>query len=91
MTQFFPVTVCRSDGLTEVRLKSGLTELNKPTPAQLDERPDSDGMVDCYRILDQNEPKVLDWRRKLGGMLMRVLGGKAHFGKGSSFSCQTTR
>jgi hypothetical protein len=80
MAPYFPVTVCRSDGLLEVTTKFGTKEHNRPTPTQLDETPDPDGMVDCYRKLDDNEPKAVDWRRKLGGMLMHLLGGKAHIG-----------
>jgi hypothetical protein len=80
MAPYFPVTVCRSDGLLEITTRLGAKELNRPTPTQLDETPDADGMVDCYRLLDISETKVVDWKRKLGGMLMRLLGGKEHAG-----------
>lgn len=80
MAPYFPVTVCRSDGLLEVTTKTGVKELNRPTTTQLDETPDAGGTVDCYRLLDLNESKVVDWRRKLGGMLMHLLGGKEHSG-----------
>lgn len=65
----------------------GVKELNQPTPAQLDDTPDKDGMVDCYKKLDPDEPKAIDWRRKIGGMLMHLLGGKAHAGKFSKCTC----
>ena len=80
MSPYFPVTVCRSDGLLEVTTKMGVREYNRPTPDQLDETPDADGVVDCYRELDINETKFIDWRRKLGGMLMKLLGGRDHSG-----------
>ena len=54
--------------------------INQQLPNSND-TPDKDGMVDCYKKLDPNEPKAIDWRRKIGGMLMHLLGGKAHAGK----------
>jgi hypothetical protein len=80
MAPHFPVTICRSDGQTEVITKTGIQELNRPTAAQLNGAPDAEGNVDCYKKLDYDEPKAVDWRRKLGGMLMHLLGGKAHSG-----------
>src|ERR1700709_1472055 len=88
MAPYFPITICRSDGLLEITTKLGVEELNRPTPEQLNETPDNEGMVDCYRELDINEAKVVDWRRKLGGMLMRLLGGKEHAGRSSNFVTQ---
>lgn len=81
MAPYYPVTVCRSDGLLEVITKSGIRELNQPTPDQLSDKPDANGNVDCYKRLDVDDPKAVDWRRKLGGMMMHLLGGKAHSGK----------
>lgn len=78
MAPYYPVTVCRSDGLLEVITKSGIRELNQPTPDQLSDKPDANGNVDCYKRLDVDDPKAVDWRRKLGGMMMHLLGGKAH-------------
>ncbi|CCU75906.1 unnamed protein product [Blumeria hordei] len=77
MSQYYPVTICRSDGLLEVSTKAGI-ELNQPTPAQLDDKPDAKGNVDYYRRLSENDTKAIDWRRKIGGMLMNILGGKSH-------------
>jgi hypothetical protein len=80
MAPYYPVTVCRSDGQLEVITKSGMRELNRPTAEQLSDTPDANGSVDCYKRLDAEDPKAVDWRRKLGGMLMHLLGGKAHSG-----------
>lgn len=80
MPSFYPLTVCRSDGQLEIILKGGGREPNEPTAAQINDTPKSDGTVDCYRKLEESDEKVLEWRRKLGGMTMRLLGGKAHAG-----------
>ena len=49
-------------------------ELNQPTAEQLDSKPDATGTSDYYRVVTIDEPKHLDWRRKLGSMLSRELG-----------------
>lgn len=77
MASYYPVTVSRSDGLLEVETKNG-PELNQPTPAQLNDKPDAKGNVDYYRRLSDNDAKAVDWRRKIGGMLMNILGGRQH-------------
>ncbi|KAG9247698.1 transcription-silencing protein Clr2-domain-containing protein [Calycina marina] len=73
MAFYVPITVARSDGQLEVVLK-GIKELNQPTRAQFDDTPDSTGMVDCYRRLAFDDPKSVDWRRKIGGMLKNYFG-----------------
>ncbi|ESZ90578.1 hypothetical protein SBOR_9029 [Sclerotinia borealis F-4128] len=78
MSPFYPVTICRSDGQLEVITKTGFKEFNQPTSAQLNTKEDSEGNVDCYKKLEYDEPKAVDWRRKIGGMLMHYLGGKEH-------------
>ena len=80
MVSYYPVTICRSDGVLETFTKTGLKELNRPTPSQLDDTPDPDGVIDCYKKLENDHPKSLEWRRKLGGMIMHHLGGSAHSG-----------
>jgi hypothetical protein len=80
MVSYYPVTICRSDGLFEFFTKTGLKDLNQPTASQLDDTPDADGIVDCYKKLDNDHPKTQEWRRKLGGMMMKLLGGDAHAG-----------
>lgn len=79
MPAYYPVTICRSDGQFEVSLKNGAAkELNRPTAEQLDKTPDAEGYVDFYEPLGLEDTKAKDWRRKIGGMLMHVLGGKEH-------------
>ncbi|THV47360.1 hypothetical protein BGAL_0316g00140 [Botrytis galanthina] len=78
MAPFHPITICRSDGQLEIITKTGIKELNQPTPAQLNDKEDAEGIVDFYKKLDYDEPKAIDWRRKIGGMLMHYLGGKEH-------------
>jgi len=68
-----PITILRSDGVLEIMHK-GVRELNQPTPEQLDETPDANGMVDCYRKIGFNDTKSLDWRKKIGGMLKNYYG-----------------
>lgn len=80
MAPFYPVTICRSDGQLEIITKTGVKESNQPTPAQLNDKEDAEGNVDCYIELEYDEPKAIDWRRKIGGMLMHYLGGKEHAG-----------
>lgn len=77
MATYYPVTVCRSDGLLEVATNHGM-ELNQPTPNQLNDKPDEKGNVNYYRRLSESDAKAIDWRRKIGGMLMNILGGRAH-------------
>ena len=80
MAPFYPVTICRSDGQLEVITKTGVKDLHRPTAAQLNDTPDADGTIDCYKKLEPDEPKAVDWRRKIGGMLMHYLGGREHAG-----------
>jgi hypothetical protein len=65
-----------------ITLKPGKKEKNEPTSDQLDPKPDKEGVSDFYRLLSPNDTKHLDWRRKLGGMLIREIGGKEHMAPG---------
>ena len=77
MAPLFPLYIARSDGKLEITSsKSKQKELNRPTEAQLDQAPNAKGVSDYYKELDLGDPKEVDWRRKLGGMLMREIGGK---------------
>lgn len=76
MTKFYPLYVRRSDGKREIAAKGKRTEINQPTDEQLDQKPDANGVSDFYREVGMEEPKHLDWRRKLGGMLARELDWK---------------
>jgi hypothetical protein len=82
MGRFYPLYIRRSDGVLEVTARHGKREKNEPTPEQLDPSPDSKGVSDYYRLMSVNDAKYIDWRKKLGGMLIRELGGKEHLGAG---------
>lgn len=75
MGRFYPIYLRRSDGKLET-VSHGKRELNQPTSAQLNTKPNADGISDFYRLVTIDEPKHLDWRRKIGGMLARDLGLK---------------
>lgn len=86
MVAYYPLYVLRSDGVTESRSSKGAVEKNEPTKDQLDATPDRNGVSDFYREVVEGEAKEIDWRRKLGGMLMRELGSQEHAGKKTSMS-----
>lgn len=72
MAPFYQLFVRRSDGKLQTKTSSKLTlEHNEPTPDQLDTKPNAKGICDYYRECQPGNAKELDWRRKLGGMLMR--------------------
>ncbi|KAF2121076.1 transcription-silencing protein Clr2-domain-containing protein [Lophiotrema nucula] len=77
MTQFYPLFPHKSDGCDEI-LSKGLNIKNGPNASQLDQTPNAQGQADYYRVISKDEPKHIDWRKKLGGMLLRELGGKQH-------------
>ncbi|PVH92787.1 hypothetical protein DM02DRAFT_646751 [Periconia macrospinosa] len=74
LTQFWPIFTCKSDGQEVVNLKGKILR-NGPTEAQLDRTPNEQGISDYYRLLEKDDPKHMDWRKKLGGMLLREVGG----------------
>ncbi|KAK8161084.1 hypothetical protein BKA80DRAFT_222424, partial [Phyllosticta citrichinensis] len=71
MAPFHPLYIRRSDGRAVTGEKK--KERNEPTPEQLNQKPDAKGVCDYYRLIEDDEPKNVDWRRKLGGMLLREL------------------
>lgn len=75
MTLFYVLYVRRSDGKLDTAGSKGQKEKNEPTADQLDQTPNAQGVSDYYRPLGEEEPKYIDWRRKLGGMLAREIGG----------------
>jgi hypothetical protein len=83
MARFYPIYPARSDGKKEILAKGKVREPNQPTDTQLDQRPDKNGVSDFYREVAPDEIKHLDWRRKLGGMLVRELGWKDPSGGGA--------
>ena len=83
MARFYPLYIRRSDGKAEIIIRGKRKEPNQPTDDQLDQRPDKDGVSDFYREVSVDEPKNLDWRRKLGGMLAREMDWKDKSGSGT--------
>ncbi|KAF2103138.1 hypothetical protein NA57DRAFT_33471, partial [Rhizodiscina lignyota] len=81
MGRFYPLYIRRSDGVLEVLTGRDKTrEKNEPPAKQLDSTPDEKGVSNYYRLLSANDAKHMDWRRKLGTMLIREIGGKEHSG-----------
>lgn len=80
MTHFFPIFASKSDGRTIVSQKNKPVQ-NSPTREQLNKKPNEQGQCDYYRPIAKDDPKHVDWRKKLGGMLLRELGGKQHEGE----------
>jgi hypothetical protein len=66
-----------SDG-HEVVSQKGIQIRNAPTAQQLDRTPNAEGQSDYYRVIEKDEQKHVDWRKKLGGMLLREIGGNQH-------------
>lgn len=80
MAPFYSVYPRRTDGSLQNSKAGSLKaskELNEPTAAQLDSKPNAQGVSDYYRLCEPGHGKEMDWRRKLGGMLVRELGGSA--------------
>ena len=71
----------KSDGKLETVNKKKRKEANAPTSGQLDQTPDSKGVIDYYRLIEIGDDKEVEWRRKLGGMLKREIGEVEHRGK----------
>ena len=80
MAPYRPIHLTRSDGKLEILSKSRKKEANAPTADQLDSRPDAKGNTDYFKELELGDAKEVDWRRKLGGMLIREIGGPEHPG-----------
>jgi len=81
MPNFLPIYIRRSDGTLKYPAgRAGADKgeqkmiYNRPDPKYLDRTVGDDGSYNYYRELGQNDPKNIEWRRKLGGMLMRELG-----------------
>ncbi|KAF2645968.1 hypothetical protein P280DRAFT_389845 [Massarina eburnea CBS 473.64] len=80
LTAFWPIFPQKSDGQEVVNQKGKIVR-NGPSEAQLDSTPNEQGIADFYREVKKDDPKHVDWRKKLGGMLLREIGGKEHEGK----------
>ena len=82
MAPYFPLYLNRSDGRLEtISLKSKKKESNAPNEAQLNPKREVNGNRDYYKPIEVGDAKEVDWRRKLGGMLMKEIGEKEHSGK----------
>ncbi|EUC42285.1 hypothetical protein COCMIDRAFT_103874 [Bipolaris oryzae ATCC 44560] len=77
MTSFWPIFASKSDGQHVVNIK-GRPIRNGPTEEQLNMSPNDQGQRDFYRLIEKDDPKHQDWRKKLGGMLLREIGGKQY-------------
>lgn len=82
MAPYFPLYLNRSDGRLEtISLKSKKKESNAPNESQLNAKREVNGNRDYYKPIEVGDAKEVDWRRKLGGMLMKEIGEKEHSGK----------
>ena len=80
MNPFYPIFATKSDGQEIVNIKSRPLR-NGPSEAQLDDKPNAQGQKDYYREIPKDDAKHIDWRKKLGGMLLREIGEKPYEGK----------
>lgn len=79
-----PVDIRQSDGILVLRSKRGgevIEERNEPSKEQLDQTPNAQGEQDYYKLLDLDDPKAIDWRRKLGQRLVEVISDGNRTGK----------
>ncbi|KAF3033324.1 hypothetical protein E8E12_003984 [Didymella heteroderae] len=77
LTSFYPIFASKSDGHDVVNQKGAVLR-NGPSQEQLDRSPNAQGQCDYYRLIEKDDPKHIDWRKKLGGMLLREIGGKQY-------------
>lgn len=80
LMSFYPIFASKSDGHDIVNQKGSVLR-NGPSQEQLDRSPNAQGQCDYYRLIEKDDPKHIDWRKKLGGMLLREIGGKQHEGE----------
>ena len=66
------IYIGRSDGtLSTTVAKSKKQESNGPTKEQLEKRRGDNGVYSYYQELTIEDGKSIDWRKKLGGLLVR--------------------
>lgn len=80
LTSFYPIFASKSDGRDVVNQKGAVVR-NGLSQGQLDRSPNAQGQCDYYRLIEKDDPKHIDWRKKLGGMLLREIGGKQYEGE----------
>ncbi len=78
IAQYKLVYLAKSDGKEEILTKKKKKEQNAPTTSQMDQTADSKGVTDFYRLIQIGDEKEVEWRRKLGGMLKKEIGGPEH-------------
>lgn len=76
MASYKLIYLSSSDGKLDTTNKKKKKEANAPDPSVMVDTPNSKGVRDFYRLVDIGEPKEVEWRRKLGGMLMREIGNE---------------
>lgn len=76
MASYKLIYLSTSDGKLDTTNKKKKKEANAPDPSAMIDTPNSKGVRDFYRLVDIGEPKEVEWRRKLGGMLMREIGNE---------------
>ena len=64
------IAVVHSDGKRVVKKSKHKKVNNRPTRAQLKKVVDSDGNYNYYQELRHSSSKNMEWRKKLGGMLV---------------------
>lgn len=74
MASYRLVYPAASDGKVETINKKKKKEANAPDASLMNDTPNAKGVRDFYRLVEIGEPKEVEWRRKLGGMLMREIG-----------------
>ena len=83
-TTWYQCWATRSDGCRETFTgRDGARELNEPSAAQMDDTPKPPKntkeaapkflIMDYYKRLDPKDAKAVEWRRKLGGMMMTIM------------------
>ncbi|KAL2070323.1 hypothetical protein VTL71DRAFT_13349 [Oculimacula yallundae] len=83
-TTWYHCWTTRSDGCKETFTgRDGARELNEPSLAQMDDTPKAPKnskeaapkflIMDYYKKLDPKDAKAVEWRRKLGGMMMNIM------------------
>lgn len=83
-TTWYQCWATRSDGCRETFTgRDGARELNEPSAAQMNDTPKPPKntkdaapkflIMDYYKRLDPKDAKAVEWRRKLGGMMMTIM------------------
>ena len=74
MVALIELFIARSDGKQEIISTKGGTLNNGPTAKQLSKVQGQNGSSGYYQAVEHSDSKSVEWRRKLGGLLMREVG-----------------